>query len=208
MLINILLSNPLVFLVLVGGLILSLTLHEFCHALAADKLGDPTPRSQGRLSLNPLQHLDPMGTVFLLLFGFGWGKPVIFDPYNLRSPRRDAAIISVAGPLSNIALAFFLTLAQPFLPIPGILIQLNLVLAVFNLIPIHPLDGGKVLAAFLPRDLAIEFDQTLNRYGIFILLLLILPLAGGAAPINYLVGPGVIILQGAISWLARLILPG
>jgi Zn-dependent protease len=199
---GILFSSPLAFFILIGSLVLSLTIHEFCHALAADKLGDPTPRSQGRLSLNPARHLDPLGTIFLVMFGFGWGKPVMFDPYNLRQPVRDAAIISAAGPLSNIVLAVILAQAMPWLPIPGeivyFLIRINLILAVFNLIPVHPLDGGKVLTAFLPRDLAIEFDQTLNRYGMLILLLLILPLAGGTAPIAYLVGPIVSFLMSLI----------
>src|SRR3989338_8810889 len=141
------------------GLIIAITVHEFAHALLADRLGDPTPRSQGRLTLNPLAHLDPVGTLMLLLFRFGWGKPVIFDPYTLAHPRRDAGIISLAGPASNILLATILALSLRFLPLPQLLspffyitILLNITLAVFNLIPVYPLDGEKILAALLPRD--------------------------------------------------------
>ena len=103
------------------GLIIAITVHEFAHALLADRLGDPTPRSQGRLTLNPLAHLDPLGTLMLFLFRFGWGKPVIFDPYNLAHPRRDAGIISLAGPASNILLATILALSLRFLPLPQLL---------------------------------------------------------------------------------------
>lgn len=199
---GVLFSSPIAFLILIVSLVISVTIHEFCHAFAADKLGDPTPRSQGRVSLNPARHLDPMGSLFLLIFGFGWGKPVVFDPYNLRSPRRDAALIAVAGPLSNVALAFLLAVFQPVLPVPFdilfFLIRINLILAAFNLLPIHPLDGGKVLAGFLPKDLAYEFDQTLSRYGFLILLLLIFPWAGGASPISYLLGPVLSAMQAAI----------
>src|SRR3972149_11313525 len=92
------------------SLIISITIHEFAHGFAADKLGDPTPRIQGRLTLNPKAHLDPFGTIMILLVGFGWGKPVQFDPYNLKDPRRDAALISLAGPASNIILAILLSI--------------------------------------------------------------------------------------------------
>ncbi|MEK7065464.1 MAG: site-2 protease family protein, partial [Patescibacteria group bacterium] len=93
-------TNPLGFLFWLIALVVAITIHEFSHAYAADRLGDPTPRLQGRLTLNPLAHLDPLGTLMLLIARFGWGKPVVFDPFNLRHPRRDAAIISFAGPLS------------------------------------------------------------------------------------------------------------
>src|SRR3990167_2882360 len=133
------------------GLIIAITVHEFAHALLADRLGDPTPRSQGRLTLNPLAHLDPLGTLMLFVFRFGWGKPVIFDPYNLAHPRRDAGIISIAGPLSNLFLAIILSLCLHFLPLPLLLyplfytvIILNISLAIFNLVPVAPLDGEKI----------------------------------------------------------------
>src|SRR5687767_10671057 len=102
-----LVASPLFFIAWVISLLLSISFHEAAHAYAADRLGDPTPRSQGRLTLNPLAHLDPLGTLMLLLFRFGWGRPVQFDPYNLKNPRQDAAIISLAGPATNLVLALF-----------------------------------------------------------------------------------------------------
>src|SRR3989338_2044892 len=102
---DLLFSNPLVFAAAALSLLAAITVHEFAHAYAADRLGDPTPRLQGRLTLNPLVHLDPIGTLLLFVIGFGWGKPVQFDPYNLENPKRDAAIISFAGPVSNLILA-------------------------------------------------------------------------------------------------------
>src|SRR3990167_2370413 len=103
------------------GLIIAITIQEFAHAFLADRLGDPTPRAQGRLTLNPLAHLDPVGTLMLLIFRFGWGKPVIFDPYNLAHPRRDAGLISLAGPVSNIILAIGLSLILRFIPLPTLI---------------------------------------------------------------------------------------
>ena len=98
-------SNPFLFLLEIIALVSALTFHEFAHAWMADKLGDPTPRLQDRLTLNPAKHLDPLGTLLLLVAGFGWGKPVEFDPFNLRHPRRDTALIALAGPVSNILMA-------------------------------------------------------------------------------------------------------
>ena len=103
-------SNPLAFFILFPGLLLSITIHEFAHAWVADKLGDPTPRHQGRVTLDPRAHLDPWGTVALLLTRFGWGKPVQFDPYNLKHPLRDTAIVALAGPISNLIVATGLAL--------------------------------------------------------------------------------------------------
>ncbi len=183
-------SNPAELLFLLPTLLVAITVHEFAHAWTADHLGDPTPRIQGRLTLNPLAHLDPIGTLAIILSGFrfGWGKPVQFDPYNLENPRRDAAIISFAGPLANLSLAVLssiiahISLSQqlnPFLTAIAIqFIALNLSLAVFNLIPIHPLDGGKILVGLLPRHNANEVDKVLNQYGFIMLLALVLPVFG------------------------------
>lgn len=164
---------------------IAVTIHEFAHAFAADRLGDPTPRIHGRLTLNPLAHLDPLGTLALLLFRFGWGKPVPIDPFNLRNPRRDAAFISLAGPLSNLILAIILSFPLRFFPaiilvsqFLNILVTLNIALALFNLLPIPPLDGGTILLGFLPRELADEWEQILTQYGPIILILLILPIRG------------------------------
>lgn len=187
------------------GLVTAITIHEFSHALAADRLGDPTPRSQGRLTLNPLAHLDPLGTLMLFLVRFGWGKPVIFDPYNLAHPRRDAGIISLAGPASNLVLATLLSLLLRFALVPFalaplfyVVILLNITLAVFNLIPIYPLDGEKILAAILPRDLAYEYQAVMSRYGTIILILMILPVFG-SSPVISLISP-------AIDFLSKLLL--
>ena len=152
MMLNLLFNSPLSFLYTAIALVIAITIHEFSHALAADRLGDPTPRSMGRLSLNPLAHLDPLGTLAILFVGFGWGKPVPFDPFNLRDRRRDGAIISVAGPASNLALALIISFLIRFTPLAMFsnflitLLVLNVSLAIFNLIPVYPLDGEKSLS--------------------------------------------------------------
>lgn len=205
--ISILLSAGLLpFLVIFGSLIITITVHEFAHAFIADKLGDPTPSLQGRLTLDPRAHLDPIGTIAILLTWFGWGRPVQFDPYNLKDPRRDAALIGLAGPASNIIFAVVLSLILRLLPASFLLslvlssvIRLNVVLAIFNLIPIHPLDGGKILIGILPKDLAYEWNAILQQYGFIILLFLIFPFAG-ASPISSLLSP-------VISTVLRLLLP-
>jgi len=180
-------SSPLTFIIYTIGLLLAITVHEFAHAFTADKLGDPTPRSQNRVNLNPLVHLDPLGTIMLLFVGFGWGKPVIFDPHNLRNPRKDAALISIAGPVSNILLATIIGLTTSnsiFYP----LIYINLVLAIFNLVPVYPLDGEKILSGILPRNLSFEFQNIMQRYGTLILIFLVLPVFG-SSPITSLITP-------------------
>ena len=171
------------------ALLIAITIHEFSHALAADKLGDPTASLAGRISLNPLKHLDPIGTLMLLFFRFGWGKPVPFDPFNLRHPKRDSALISLAGPASNLILATLLALLIRFLPsvlsvlaIPLIIMNINL--AVFNLLPIPPLDGAKILYGFLPRSWADEYNDFMGSYGSILLILLILPIGGSSLAIN------------------------
>lgn len=183
-----LLNDPVLFVVFIIALLVAITIHEFAHAWTADKLGDPTPRLQGRISLNPFIHLDLMGMLFLFFVGFGWGKPVMFDPFNLKNPRKDAALISLAGPCSNIILALILALIIKLLTFfylsnfiiisLSIIIQLNVFLAVFNLLPIHPLDGFKIVEGILSHEKAQEWKQ-LERYGILFLLFMILPFGEG-----------------------------
>lgn len=199
-------SNPLLFLVWAVGLILAISVHEYAHARAADTLGDPTPRSQGRLTLNPRSHLDPLGTLALLFLGFGWGRPVMFDPYNLRNPRRDSALIAIAGPVSNILFALVLSVIMRFLPdlslwesVVGILIMMNVTLAIFNLVPVFPLDGEKILGGLLPADLYQEYSVIMRQYGTIILILMLLPIVGGTSPISALISP-------VISFVAQLLL--
>ncbi|MEK7526231.1 MAG: site-2 protease family protein [Patescibacteria group bacterium] len=206
--INYLFTDPLFFIIWAMALLTAITIHEFAHAFAADKLGDPTPRIDGRLTLNPLAHLDPLGTLMMLLIRFGWGKPVVFDPYNLKNPTRDAAVISFAGPLSNLLLSGVLAIIYHLTPgslimrelIPPFII-LNVTLAIFNLVPIHPLDGGKILVGLLPKKESYKVDIFLKQYGTWMLLLLILPIWGGSSPILSIIEP-------AIKTVITLFLPG
>jgi len=209
---NYLFSNPLYFFLWAAAILVAITVHEFAHAWMSDRLGDPTARLAGRVSLNPLVHLDPLGTLMLIIFRFGWGKPVPFDPFNLRHPRRDAAIISFAGPVSNLILALFLaiiirlgylllgpqsylltTILTPF-------IALNIILAIFNLIPIHPLDGGKVLIGLLPKRITYQWDEFLQKWGFFIILFLIFPFFGFSLI--------AVIILPIINFLLSLLIPG
>ncbi|KKS20906.1 MAG: Peptidase M50 [candidate division WWE3 bacterium GW2011_GWC1_41_7] len=178
--IQLLTQNPAAFVLLAISLIICISIHEFAHAYSSFKLGDPTAKSLGRVTLNPLAHLDPVGTLLLLIAGFGWGKPVPFDPSYLKNPKRDAALISLAGPMSNFLLAIVLTIILKAFGSLGALntlvfmvIYFNLILGFFNLIPIHPLDGFKVVNGLLPDNLSVQWIQ-MAPYGIFILLFLIL----------------------------------
>jgi Zn-dependent protease len=167
-------------------LVIAFSVHEFAHAWTADQLGDDTPRLQGRLTLNPLSHLDPLGSIMLLIAGFGWAKPVLVNPYALR--RRTPAgmmLVAVAGPFSNLLLAilaaipFRAGLLSPsfsgsFLSLLFLeFIWINLILLFFNLIPIFPLDGEKVAEYFLPPN-GQDFLYRLRPYGMYILMGLIL----------------------------------
>ena len=169
-----------------GALVVSLTIHEFSHAFVADKLGDPTAGSLGRVTLDPRAHLDMLGTLMLVFAGIGWGRAVPFNLAYLKHPKRDSAIIALAGPFSNFLLAGFLAvlyhIVSPFnANLLGSLITVflyftilyNLVLGFFNLIPIHPLDGFKVVNGLLPYDLSLQWMQ-MAPYGMYLLLILIL----------------------------------
>ncbi len=179
--IDLLTQSPLLFGIYAVALLGAISIHEFSHALVADRLGDPTPRIQGRVTLDPRAHIDLTGILFLFVFGFGWGRPVQFDPFNLEHPRRDAALISVAGPISNLIIAVICSLIYTATSFSLLLpfITLNVILAVFNLLPIHPLDGFKIVGGLLSEEKAREWYQ-LERYGILFLILLILPMGGGS----------------------------
>lgn len=209
---------PIFYLVI--SFLLAITIHEASHAWMADRLGDPTARAMGRLTLNPLAHLDIYGTVLipliLIFLGspivVGWAKPVEYDPYNLANPKRDAALISLAGPASNLLIAalssiFLRITLAPFSPIVTLfglfysLIYINVVLAIFNLIPVHPLDGGKILIGLLPKKEAYELDIFLRRYGLILLLFLLFPIFGGNSLISTVIYP-------VIKIIVRLFIPG
>ncbi|MCI5051271.1 MAG: site-2 protease family protein [Candidatus Pacebacteria bacterium] len=174
-------------IIFVVVLIISVVLHEIAHGYAADKLGDPTARLQGRLSLNPLVHLDWLGSVilpFLLIvsgapFVLGWAKPVPFNPYNMKNPKWGGAIVAIAGPLTNIAIAIvgaitlqlFSFSAGALFFITSVIIT-NIALAVFNLVPIPPLDGHHILYALLPSRFN-HIKDFLRRYSFIILIIFV-----------------------------------
>lgn len=166
-------------------LLFSVIIHEYMHGKIADRLGDPTARLAGRLTLNPIPHIDLFGSIilpfFLIISGtpilIGWAKPVPIDPFNLKNPRRDSAIIALFGPLSNFAIGIlmmvffrFLSPSEFFLTVA----RLNFSLAVLNLLPISPLDGFKVVGGILSQERAREWYQ-LERYGLMFFLLLLIP---------------------------------
>ena len=208
--------------VVVGfALLTAITVHEFSHALVATLLGDRTAQRLGRLSLNPRRHLDPGGTAMLLVAGFGWGKPVPVNQHNLGRGPRDMALVAVAGPLSNLVLAFLLAIpvkagllgwSNPTLgratyvltgglreglsDIVGVVILFNLLLAVFNLVPVAPLDGAKVLGGLLPRQWLPSYSR-LEQQGPLLLV--------GIIIVDILVGQiwGVSLLWSALGPLVR-----
>ncbi len=179
----------LVYVAQILAFTIAITVHEASHGWLADKLGDKTARAMGRVTMNPLAHIDPIGTVVLPLlliltrspFIFGWAKPVPVNPYNLRNPRKDMVWVGLAGPAANIttAVVFALILRSGMIVAGSIsqifvvqVILINLVLAVFNLIPIPPLDGYQILSGLLPREAAISYSR-IQPYGMWILIALL-----------------------------------
>lgn len=183
-------------------LVIAITVHEFAHAYVADQLGDPLPRSQGRVTLDPRAHLDPFGSLMMIIVGFGWGRPVLTNPYNYRvSVRSGMALVAIAGPLSNLLLAMVAAIpfrlnwlsstvyASDILPsfnaFLWTFIALNIGLMLFNMIPIAPLDGFKVALGVLPDEWANKL-ASLEQYGP---LLLMVVLIGGRGILGWILGP-------------------
>lgn len=215
---------PLAFLILIAAFTFSLfaglTIHEYSHALVADRLGDRTPRRFGRLSLNPKDHLDPVGSTMIFFIGFGWAKPVPVNPMNTANPKQTMALTAFAGPASNVVIAgvagfpinagwvpFYHPFVSPsqagffasevwtrspesliglFL---GTVVLLNVILAVFNLLPIAPLDGFNVAVGLLPRDLSIQLAATAPWGPGILILLILMPFFTGFSPLFTVMGP-------------------
>jgi len=176
------LNKSQLLILMIPVVLFSLTVHEYSHGRIAFLLGDNTAKSLGRLSFNPLKHLDPIGTLFFYFMGFGWAKPVPVDPRNFEHPRRDMMYVAIAGPLSNVTLAvicsFFIRFIVP--DINGILftllcfgVYINVALAIFNLLPVFPLDGSSVIKGLVPGNVAARLSG-LDRFGAILLMGVIL----------------------------------
>ena len=186
MLIQSLFSEPILFFLWVVAIIVALTIHEFSHALAGKLQGDPTAELEGRLTLNPLSHIDWLGFVLLLIAGFGWAKPTPFNPYNLKYKKWGGAVVALAGPISNaivvllIGAALAIVVRTTNLPADNLmirffllLIEINVLLGIFNLFPIPPLDGSKVLYSLI-GDRYPQVVQFLETYGTYLLIAFII----------------------------------
>jgi len=177
--------EPQIIVLLIPALVFSLSFHEFAHAWMAYRLGDSTAARMGRLTLNPISHLDPVGSIALLLMGFGWAKPVPVDTRYLQNPKEDMVKVAAAGPISNIILAIIAALALRFLFSTGLItnsiktffiifMQINITLAVFNLLPVSPLDGSQILSPFLEKKFGSDIVWKMQLYGPRILFFIIL----------------------------------
>jgi len=178
-LLNLLIRDPVTFILLAIPLLYSIIVHELAHGWVAYRMGDPTAKMQGRLTLNPLSHLDPIGTLMLFVFGFGWAKPVPVNLGNIRDARKGMILVSSAGIIANLIFAFLGVLIFRLLSPSGALgtllyyfTQINIILAAFNLIPIPPLDGSKILMGFLPERYQYGLAR-LEPYGFFIIIALL-----------------------------------
>ena len=212
-------------LAMIPAILIALTFHELSHGYVAYRLGDNTAKSQGRLSLNPIHHLDPIGTLCLLFIGFGWAKPVPVNPYALhKKPKTGMAWVAAAGPASNLCMAliggillmFYMKLVgYSWLYQSGFcvalfvglfliyFIQINIVLMIFNLIPIPPLDGSRIVSVFLPTSAQYRYNL-LERYGTLIMLVLCVFPIGGTTVISWILNAPVQYLSGLIYSLAGL----
>jgi Zn-dependent protease len=184
--------DPILYFSRIIILILAISVHEFAHALAADWLGDPTPRSQGRLTLDPRKHLDAFGSIMFLIAGFGWGKPVYTDPRNFRGdPRTGMAVVAAAGPVSNLLLAYIGSLLYRIGLIQTeisyyflfLFVSLNILLMLFNLLPIAPLDGYQVTVGLLPYEIATVIARYQSQGPIILMLIIV---AGSVFQFNLL----------------------
>lgn len=167
------------------AIVIGVTVHEFSHAWMANRLGDPTGKHLGRLTLNPLRHFDLFGTLALIAFGIGWGKPVPFDPHNLRHPKRDAALISLAGPFANFLSAVLVAIplkylagssfaGSPFYQLLGAIFWISILLFSLNILPLPPLDGSKIVGIFIPSRFHYQYEMYLRdgvKYFIMFILL-------------------------------------
>lgn len=191
-------SAIIAMLIRIPAVLLAISIHEAAHGWMADKLGDPTAKMMGRVTLNPFAHFDLLGALCMLFANFGWAKPVMFDTRCLKKPKRDVALIAIAGPLSNFITAFVFYIvyvvsalllpnafmSEVFLSIIAAIVTLNVSLMVFNFIPVPPLDGSKILITFLPKG-AYNWWLKYERYG-FIILFVLLMLGVLDLPINFL----------------------
>ena len=205
------------FLYTLPALVLSLSIHEYAHAWVAYKLGDISQKIRGRLTLNPLAHIDPIGFIAIVLVGVGWGKPVTVDDRNFKDSRKGMMLTSLAGPASNLLLAILVTIILKLLMVFGVMnsiinsntgniilnmllyvIQFNIVFGIFNLIPLPPLDGSKVLAYFLPQR-ARGFMYTLERYSFIIIMIIYF-----TNLTSYIIAPGYNLVLKLTNWILML----
>jgi len=175
----------LFFVVMIAVILFTITLHEYAHGKAAELFGDPTPRLSGRLTLNPLAHIDPIGLLMLVVVRFGWAKPVPIDTRYFKDPEKDMAIVGFAGPLANFTVAVIISAVFRIVPLPqsefGLFLSnifqyaiwINIALGIFNLLPVPPLDGSRILRAILPYEGQIFMDR-MEPYGFFVLIFLII----------------------------------